>query len=700
MRSFVSMLAAALLVAGCGPRPPADPAPPAPAASSSASAPASALAPVAPPAKGPMAALVLAGARTPENAAWTKGGVVVVNRVELWRMSPDDPSALQIAPLSRPLGPHAALAASPSLLQVAVGLDDGAVDLFRGRARTRTLPGPSPAAAVLDLRLSAAGRHVAVTRTTGSWPERTTVYDVESGSERAAVSGGNLVFDESGAYFTARGGLYEAASGRAIYRWAEGFLVLGANGMVNLESVKQGSEVVAQDYTARGFFGGAAVFAGSGADVVLVDPKSGAVTKVPAPCGRAKKLRSALDADRGRVLAVCGDAILVTDLARRATERLPAPRIEASLFPPNVLMSRALEASLVQGAGKALVVDPSKKTVTEATAAEYAVFHAATTCAARRPPRVDIPCATAPVSDDGRFELTFDGAVTVRDVSGGKPLIHLGDHARGSSWALGTLAPRGASFAMYTAPDWKTRLPAFADAPADAAPPPAPGPACGPSDKLQRESITASGAIYRPFNEGRDLVCTCNASGCVKRDVPSDFFLAASDDGAVLGGALNSTHTESTLRLRRADRKTVQAKIRGGCMRGAIAPSGRVLLACDDHDTDTTEIVELDPADLRVVGRRPAPFGKVQSIVCGPSAIAVVSAEPSLLVAAVLPLDAVSDPTRPVLATLYSNGAAAVVERGGRVEITGEEERITPLVVCHDGARLFPFGTCQRDVMR
>lgn len=645
-----------------------------------------------------MAALVVAGARAPENAAWTKGGVVVVNHVELWRVSPDDPSALQITPLSRPAGPHAALASSPSLLQVAVGLDDGGVDLFRGRVRTRTVPPPTTASAVLDLRLSAAGRFVAVTRSTGTWPERTTVYDVESGSERASVSGGNVVFDESGAFFTARGGLYEASSGRSIYRWSEGFLVLGPHGMVDLESVKQGSEVVAQDYTTRGFFSGSAVFAGSGADVVLVDPKSGAVTKVPAGCGRTKKLRSALDPDRGRVLSVCGDAVLVTDLGRRTTERLPAPKVDAGVFPPTVLMSRALDAAFVQAGGKALVVDASKKTVSEATPAEHTVFHAATACAGRRPPRVDIPCATAPVSDDGRFELTFDGAVTVRDVTGGKPVIRVGEHGQSSS-SPGALAPRGASFAAYTAHDWKTQLPAFADA-ARAAPPPSPTPACGPSDKLVREAITATGAIYRPYGEGRELVCTCNASGCVKRDVPGTWYLAASDDGAVLGSTLNSTHTETALHLRRADRKVIQSKIRGGCMQGAIGPTGRIYLACDDHDSDTTTLVELDGVDLRVLGRRPAPIGKVQRIVPGPASIAVVAAEPSLLVATILPLDGLSDPSRPALATLYANGAAAVVERGGRVELTGEEERITPLIACHDGARLFPFGTCQREVMR
>jgi hypothetical protein len=113
---------------------------------------------------------MFAGHLRPLNAVWTKGGFAVATYDELWRFSIGDSVTAQRAQLSRPVGRDAVMGASGTSPLLALGLDDGSVDVFRGITRLRTIDNRGADGGVLQLQFSPNGRALSVTRSNGSWP--------------------------------------------------------------------------------------------------------------------------------------------------------------------------------------------------------------------------------------------------------------------------------------------------------------------------------------------------------------------------------------------------------------------------------------------------------------------------------------------------------------------------------------------------
>lgn len=685
-----ALLAAAVGLAACAGSPPQTGSV-APAPSTATSAPPAASAPASAAtiaARPPSRPIVFAGAGAPRSAAWIKGAIAIATHESFLRVSLDDAAQVKVTPLARPVGGHPTLAVSAAANLVAVALDDGSVDVFRGASRLRTIDRGSAEAAILDLRFGPGGRSIAVTRSTGSWPERTVVYDVETGAERAQLGGGNVVFDDTGAWLTARGGLFEIATGRTVHAWKEGFYVLGMGGMTPMSQVPMGSEVVAQDYTARGFVDGLAVFAGGG-EVELVEPKSGAVTKIPAPCGGAKKKRiSVLDAARGRVFGVCPDAILLTDVRKRTTERVAGGPFGDSIFPPTLTPLPGSESMFLLSGATQLVVDPVAKAIVPAPADLYRLLLESSACLAGAP-RVDIPCAHPAKSPDGKLVAEIrDGALVVSEVGSRKHALVLGG-GRGHDAAV---APRGDGFDVHGSPGDPARYHLGGGAVAPAARDPAAG-GCGKT-RFYPDGFTSSGVVHKAYVGSSEVACVCTPQACASHPIPAGFWLAAAaDDGTILAANANSTHTETTLRLQRAGRRLAEARLVGYCSRGAIAPDGRVFALCRSHETETDAVVELSPKSLAVLGKRPAPFGVAERIAVGATTIAVEHKDGGVSVA-LAPIDWVVDAKLARTAAVHLGSRGALVERAGAVVFDGDAEELAGLARCWDGERLLPPAAC------
>jgi hypothetical protein len=636
---------------------------------------------------------MFAGHLRPLNAVWTKGGFAVATYDELWRFSIGDSVTAQRAQLSRPVGRDAVMGASGTSPLLALGLDDGSVDVFRGITRLRTIDNRGADGGVLQLQFSPNGRALSVTRSNGSWPEKTTIYDVESGTARGKLEGGNVVFDDAGTFLTARGGLYDVASGRQLFSWKEGFYVLGSNGMVPQSQIPRGSEMVAQDYTARGFAKGRAVFAGIG-DVVLVDPNTTAARNVVASCGRGKrKLRSHLDAAHGRVIGVCPDAVLVTDLDTGTTERLPGGKFDDSGFPPEVFGAPGTDKLFV-GLRETWVLDPTAKTFERAPPTlqrELQMLGLGRACSGRSMPRVDMPCTTGAISDDGQYRLDMpSNGVQLTRIAEQKVEFGVGagpDNAyalvpRGNAFdVFDVKGPSGARYRLGTGPVAR-EIPAATKV-------------CG-AETPTFHSVVEDAAVYSAYAGAQQTACLCRANGCVAMPFGGGgYFLAAGADGTALSYTVNTTMTESTLRLHRGGRELARSKLLGYCAQGRVTSAGRIFVSCAPRPLEDDLLLELDPKSLAVLARRRPPLGVVTSLSSNDTQLAIVGAPGEHNTVTFVPLDWVVDATKKALVTVYLGDRGAIIDRDGTLEQLADAEDVLAGVRCWNGERMFGVGACR-----
>lgn len=638
--------------------------------------------------------IVFAGHRAPRNAVWTKGGFAFVTHDELWRVSVKNELSVQMTKLSRPIGHDAPMGATNASLVVAAGLDDGSVDVFRGAAKLRTIPAKPADGGPLQLRVADGGRSIAVTRSNGTWPERTTVYDAETGTEQAQVEGGNIAFDATGAFITARGGLYALSDGRRIYEWKEGFYVLGSNGMVPLAKVPMGSEMVAQDYTARAFVKGRAVFAGFG-DVVVVDPATGNVVTHAASCGPNKrKRRSHIDVAHGRVFGVCADAVLVTDVESGATVRIAGGTFSRSSFPPDMTMLPGGETLLVQDLDL-WVVDPQARSVAHAPGELRALAALDKRCSGRSMARVDMPCTTPGLSDDGAYRLGMRDGVELVRVADGKTAWSAG----GFLQVHATLAPRGAAFDVFDG--MANGAPSYRIGAGDPGPPlPGATEACG-KDTQSLKTVIRGATVFTGYSGGRQTACICQDAGCKAFPVPGSSIasvLGAAADGRLLSGSTNSTMTESTLVLSRGTREVARTKVTGNCEHAAFA-EGHIFVSCEPQPLQEAWLLDLDAQTLAVKGRRMSPLGGISALYAGIDSVAVMGGAGSENVATVVSFDWVTDANAKAIATHHLGRTGYVTEHGASLEVAGDADDVLANARCWNGERLFGVDACRSELL-
>jgi hypothetical protein len=596
-----------------------------------------------------------------------------------------------------------------------VGLDDGSVDLFREGKRIRTLPAVGKAYPILELRFSPDEHTIAVTRTSDTWQEQTAFHDVDSGALRGTIPGGKVAFDATSSFVAGRGGVY-AIDGREIAKFREGFYVQRIDGaMVDMKSVPGNQEVMAGDYVARGFFEGKAFFAGA-TEVELVDPTTAAVTKIAATCAPSFKVGSDADPSRGRVIGVCLDAVLVTDLAQRTTKKIKATIQSSRSWNPEVVFPPSGSAFLVDGlATPTVFVDPDSGTASPATDDQrraWLPFTKGERCVRKGTARVAIPCEAPAMRDDGAFRLlVFDG-LTLTSTSPSKVVADWGMKPGG-----GTIPPydpsafrdveRGVALAWHggaveARTPQKRRLrwrvgPALAN---PGAPEPFPATAaCGKGEPWLVESTDAF-AVYKLTEavggRAKESVCQCSASGCARHDVPmTSWFGAIADDGALLVHDIAYTQEKTVLRLRRAGKPEVKATLEGSCSDAAFGATGKIWVDCTKNEQDA--ILELSPVDLSVVARRAAPpLGRPSTLARWGDDLAVIYATHDGADAAIVPPDWVANASAREKATLHARPDFGILHRAdGKVEIAGDDAAAAFAIRCYDGTTLRPFDACR-----
>jgi hypothetical protein len=643
----------------------------------------------------PLRPLVFAGHRLPRNAAWTQGGFVVATHDELWRVLLGDKMVVQSILLARPLGHDAVVGASGSSPLVALGLDDGGVDIFRAAIRVRTIDGGPTDGGVLQLQFSADGRSLAVTRSDGTWPEKTSLYDTETGVERGKVDGGNIVFDDSGAFFTARSGLYEVSSGRVVFSWKEGFDGPGRKGKAPPKPIPWTSAMVVQDQAARGFVKGRAVFAGAD-EVVLVEPATAAVATIAATCGRGRrKVLSHLDVANGRVYGVCSDALLVTALDARTTERMVGGKFDNTPIPPKVLGVAGADKVIIQAMPELWLLDAKAKTFAPPTPTQLQSLELLDwggLCSGRRTPRLDLTCSSRPLSDDGAHHLLMSGsAVELRRVAERNVEFTLGGLSSNF-----TLAPRGRGFDVFGsgtkgvqgAPRYR-----IGDGPKGGPLQPATK-TCGGGEQNFHSAVDG-GTVYTGYAARQVTACFCRDGGCEALAIgTANFFFAAAPDGTTLSFLPNTAMTESSLHLQRGGKELARATIPGFCKTAALGASGRIFLGCAPRTFAEDFVLELHPKTLAVLGRRMAPLGSVVHLDASADKLAITPSDQGG-VATIVPLDWIVEARSSVHSTVHLGSRGALIDRGGTLEVLGDPEDVLPLVRCWNGERLFGVGACR-----
>jgi hypothetical protein len=628
----------------------------------------------------PFRAIVLAGAHAVLDAAWIDGGAAIaLTRTELWRFKPDDPEHVRVTPLARPAGTHGVLAAAPSATStiVAVGLDDGSVDLVRDGVRVRTLPAAAKDFPVLQLRFSTDGKTVAVTRTSDDWLERTVFYDVDSGDARGEIQAGNVVFDEAGRLVAGRGGLYAIDGGKLLYKWREGFFVLGPDGkMIDFANVHHG-EVMAGDYVARGFVKGAAYFAGD-SQVAVVEMDGASVSKIAASCAPSQKLGSVADTQRGRVIGMCTDGVVVTDIAAQTSARIRFPvQKPGHIFAPKIILSRQTPAFFIEGIGlPAQIVDTSSSSAHLASAAERTAFASDDDehrCVHKSTARTAMLCENAAERSDGVFVMHAH--------QGGFSIVRAASGATAVDWGSRTSGPPPRQITSVFVPPAECK------------------------DAVLHRTSTSEVVYSSTIPDGPTRykgtrICRCNAKGCSHVDVmlPESFLEIDENDDTILTSNTNSTQTETQVSLRRPGATPLRVKIPAGCIHGGFGPSGRPFVSCEARERSF--LYELSPKDLSVIAKRPTMFHVTEIAHERDDLLLVAAARDSLITLVVQP-EWARDETMREKATIYSWAAVAIRETpDGTIAVQGDRDSAAAITRCFDGARLRPLMTCWNSVIR
>lgn len=627
-----------------------------------------------PPARPPREAkpIVLAGPNVVQNAAWVdKGYLAAVTRNAVWRVRPEAPDVVKITPLAGTLGNYAVIAAAQGSSAVAAALDDGQVEVLDENGHRHTLPAGPQVHVVLDMKLSPDGKVLAVTRDGPTWKEETTFFELTSGTALGKIDGGQVVFDPTSKYVAGRGGV-STLDGKTVAAWKEGFNVLDSRGRIVPMNQAAGAEVMAGDYVARGWFKGQAVYAGSHT-VELIDPATGKATPIDAKCGSGgKKISSTAHLARGRVIGVCEEAILVTDLDTRTTKAISVfVQKGGIIFPTEVFFaSDSDDFGLIEGKNGIFVHDGAVRTDPYAHTQIFELQRRdVEACVHPDTPRKSIKCSSPATRQDGQYVAHANHALTVTN-RGGQSVIDWSSHSQ----------------------DWRVdRTAAFPSAPCG--PPP---PSSGSKEWSEREAADTFRA-YTSIRSGGGrvtayLTCICSASGCRKTELAGflDEPFAFRDDGTILTESTNPTMTETVITLRRPQKPNVQKKIAERCLSGRFGPGGRVFMLCEANERST--IYELGATDLAVVGKRFAPPIGLKSLELHQDELVLHGADSALIV----PVDWVKDATKTERASIYAGYHAAVtVQHDGKVDVQGDPEEASQLLRCYDGERLRPFATCR-----
>ncbi|MBX3231360.1 MAG: hypothetical protein KIT84_10480 [Labilithrix sp.] len=701
-RFYLAALAGALVHCGAPDRPAPVVVPPAPAPV--------ALAPVveAPKATAaPSRAVLFTGPGGFIGAAWVSNGIVAVTRTEVWRFTPEKPELVRITPLAGPASTNEVITATSASPLVAVALDDSSVDILDDTARKRTLPPPSKPTDILALRFSPDQTTIAVTRTGATWKNETTFYDVASGNVLGAIDGANVVFDPSGKYVAGRGGV-SSVDGKALSTFKEGFYVLDINGRMSPMG-SGGGEVMAGDYVARGFYGATAFYAAS-KTVELVEVPGGKTASIGASCSPGRKLGSEADAEGARVIGVCDDGVLLTDLASKKTTKLKFRIPNPGIFPPEVHVPRGAADFMVRSGATRFVVLPQQGVVRAASYDEIQGYASRThpiQCVKEGTPRSDNRCDLPTFRADNAYSLKLSDGLVVRDPKGNAVV----DWSRPKTQQLDAEWTYHRGALELRQRKQRTLLARLDGAPAGAPDPGEPFSADGCGKAPSKSGWSGHGrndayAAFTDYKSAKDfvtaqVVCICRAEGCTTSDLPNshrldESLVSVGDDGSILTISINNTMTETQVYLRRAKKPALHARIPASCIYGAIGAGGRVFMSCEAKQR--LFIYELSPKDLSLVGKRSAPpVGRHMGSIVSAGDDFVLS---SGYEAAVLPGDFVTNPASVPRAILeVAPDFVIQLAQDGKVTIAGDVEAASKQLHCYDGAQLWPFDHCRQEVL-
>lgn len=658
--------AAFLATIACGsPAPPAQVAVPATTTSTPVASTSVAPPPVPPREAKPIA---IAGENVVQNAAWIeKGFLAAVTRTAVWRVRPESPQLVTITPLAAPLANDAVITGAPNSSIVAAALADGTVEIQDEKGHRHTLPAPATKIdSVLDLKLSPDAKVLAVNRDGPTWKEETTLYDVTTGAVLGKVDGGNVVFDPSSKYVAARGGV-ASLDGKLIKEWKEGFYVLGGGGRLVPIDRAGGGEVMAGDYVARAWFKGQAVYAGD-QTVELIDPATGASTPIDAKCG-AKKISTAADVEHGRMIGVCEDAVLITDLDARTTKRVAASVQKGGMhWAIDVYVSTDGSAiGFTAGRNEILIRNGVLQSGSVRAEIETLMVNSPTAhCLHPDTPRKAIKCSVPSKRGDGAFSAHLANGLDVVTPAGRNVIDW---HSAGTGLPRQPrppISPTGCGAPPAGTKEWSAEV---------------------------GEDMTAYTAVKVANSRvAAHVVCVCSANGCVKSEIAgfADTPLAFRSDGSVLTADVNSTMTAATLTLRRPKKPPVIAKLTGDCRPARFAPDGRLFILCETNHEGT--LYELGANDLAVVGKRTAPPIYMTDLEVRNGELLLESGD----VAMVVPLDWVKDATVSERARIYSVFSSTVtIARDGKIDVQGDPQAANHLLRCFDGTHLRPYETCR-----
>jgi hypothetical protein len=656
---------------------------------------------------------VFGGANTVRNAAWIGDQAVAVTGREVWRIDPEKPSLLRRTPLSRSVGVAGALlAVARPAGRTAVTLHDGSIDIFEGDGKlARTLPAGNP---VIELHFTPNGTELAVTRShdkKGEWFERTTVVDVASGTDRFSFEGGGPIFDPESKQVATRAGVFDLATGTKTTPWRNGFQVLLDAGIYGDMKTSHG-EVVAGDYVARGFFQGMPFYMNTTAQDASLFDQPNHETKIAAACVGGRKISTVADAERGRLIGVCTNGVVITDLGKRTSTRITFPVAKTMpMFSLDVLRSSTSSTFAIDMRDYPMtVVDPDSSSFHAASAGEWKAFRANSghkSCAGPAGGNVYVACENPALRADGEYLLHVNDGLSIVSRRG-EAVVDWGLTPRAAREAERSIAQitadqgmrlewRGGRLAVRTARVDTLRY-AFSG-PGPSAEAFAPTAECGDKPFLQ---VSEDEFAFYSAYEGKTQVtahvaCHCTAQGCKRTAVLPPFsILTASQRGAIAVVDLNSTHTQTKIEVRASGSKTLRTSLPTGCIHGAFGSNANLFVACSQDWR--YEIVELSSSDLSVVHRKAAPpLGHVSALVRTDEGFAVMmGASRNGMFGSSLTTEWFSSPAAQPNRELYMTETFGMLQAGDdKLEIAGDSRAAAFGLRCLAGDTLMPWDACQ-----
>lgn len=605
--------------------------------------------------------LFLTGDDNVRDAAWVAGGgIAAITRNELWRLRPEAPEQLEVVPLARPAAEQPAMAVAFAEQLVALALDDGSIDVFRAGARLHTLAAAGlPFAGALrfspDARTLAVGRFREVTVVTE-------LVDVQSGRVRGTIAGARPIFDPSSSFVSTSSGLYGV----------DARVVASVPGARTDESAPS-----------RGFFQQSAVFAVDRA-VVWVDTESGASSRVATSCAPGLRMKEQLDVEHGRMISVCTDAVLVTDLASRRQKRivlalakqaaydvLIAPA-EGQTFLVQIPYNGLSRVDPVAGVAQAVPIDRQnvlgELLSSETRCVSHALFE-----------RGD--CASPALRADGAFRMKIRNGLVVTARGQDKPVIDwsiLLTHRTEPRWT-------GGAFEV-TMNDGKQLLYRFGASPSTT--PPAPARPCLGS-AWETAEARDSFASYVRWQDRAEIACVCSsAQGCVEHPLAGreNTFVAASETGSWVEAGLGR------ITLHRPDGSQVHRTVPPECVRrGTFVSDDRLIVPCE-QPRRAVRLLELSAQDLTELHGRPAPLEatRVELLRAGDDLLYVAD-----FYAVRLPLEWLATGSdAPKAKYFLGQTFGAYQAANGAIEIVGDRAAALSQMRCFDGHSLHSLDTC------